>query len=380
MSFKKNLQINYKDDIFYNKAVELIGLNNPLLTGSYIKYGKDKSCDMDLSEKYNFDSLEKRKEFLKYVNKILNNKKKNNYDIVKIKFEMNKPYNKLKNIYDLLNSMDGLFNYAPIEKNILDNIYKCIDLLPFELKIKFNDVFDKYIKNKNIANYIILLNFIYDNMYPSWSISECKKGKKKYYDEEYNILNIDQHFYYFYIEIIYDNFRISNYFLLISPNSVASNKDNQTNDVLNLSISDLVSNNKISYYYYLKKIGYFMKWLYFNRKLDNTPKKRDVSKNINEFNNLFDFRERIGLEHNKYCIIKNKIDIYNIKLIKYTNKKNNKKTNKYYNFISKYEKRISKLTKEYNRGLSKIDDTCENYFNNLLKIYEKYILKYIVIK
>ena len=62
------------------------------------------------------------------------------------------------------------------------------------------------------------------------------------------------------------------------------------------------------------------------------------------------------------------------------NKKKHSKSDKYNKYIDKYQNRLFKLTKEYNKGLLKLDNKSENYFNNLLKIYEKYMSKYIIIK
>ena len=366
MNFKKNLQIEYKNDEFYKKAIDLIGFIKPIIVGSYIKYGKSKTCDMDLSENINFDNINSRNNFLEYVKKVVSNEKKKNYKIIKLKFECIEPYNKLKKIYDELNSIDGLFNF---DKTISNNIDNYIVDLPLKLKIDCEIILDKYKKEQNIENYIILLDFLYTNMYPKWSKKECKLGNKIYYDEEYNILNLNLSYSYFYIEIIYDNFRISNYIFL-------SKEKKHDNNKLFIYIQDLILNNKFSYYYYLKKIGFFMKWLFFNKKLDYS----DVKKNIIEFNNLFDFRDNIGSEYNKYCIIKNNIDLYEQKLYKYMNKKKHSKSDKYNKYINKYQNRLFKLTKEYNKGLLKLDNKSENYFNNLLKIYEKYMSKYIIIK
>jgi hypothetical protein len=366
MNFKKNLQIEYKNDEFYKKAIDLIGFNNPIIVGSYIKYGKSKTCDMDLSENINFDNINSRINFLKYVKKIISNEKKNNYKIIRLKFEYIKPYNKLKIIYEKLHSIDGLFNF---DKTISSDIDNYINDLPLELKIDFEIIFDKYKKEQNIENYIILLNFLNTYMYPKWSKKECKIGKKIYYDEEFNILNLDLSYSYFYIEIIYDNFRISNYIFL-------SKEVKNDNDKLFIHIEDLILNNQLSYYYYLKKIGYFMKWLYFKKKLDYS----DVKKNIIEFNNLFDFRDNIGSEYNKYCIIKNNIDLYEKKLYKYIKKYSKNKNKKYDKYIKKYNNKIKKLDKDYNNGLTIINNKSKTYFNNLLKMYEKYMLRYIEIK
>ena len=50
-SFEKlvNKEIDINDD-FIIKTKKILGLKKPTLHGSYIKYGKKKACDLDMSE------------------------------------------------------------------------------------------------------------------------------------------------------------------------------------------------------------------------------------------------------------------------------------------------------------------------------------------
>jgi hypothetical protein len=366
---KKSLQIDYKKDELYIQVSKMIGYDKPTVSGSYIKYGKDKSCDMDISEDIlDFNtSLETRKKFIDYIKNIYNNKKKYNYVIYQINIKLKNNYDKIQKIYDLLSPINGLLE---IDNNMnLSEIKKLIDDLPFELKMEISELFNLYIKNKNLETYIAFMYGLYKRLYSQWTMKELLKGKKEYYDESYDILDMSQEYSHFYIEIIYNNFRISNYIMF-------SDKDIHTNeDILKISIQNILNDdNKISYYYLLKKIGYFMKWLFFNKKLD----KKDIDTNVKLYNKLFDFRNDIGLENNNYCIMKNKIDLYKIKLNKYNKK--SKSSKKYDKYINKYEKRIYNITKEYNKGTSKIDKKCYDYYNDLLKNYKQYFEKYIAIK
>jgi hypothetical protein len=65
--FIESKNTDYKDDPFYLEAVNLIGFNKPKIGGSYVKYGKDKACDLDMSENMSY------KDFNEYLKKIIIN-------------------------------------------------------------------------------------------------------------------------------------------------------------------------------------------------------------------------------------------------------------------------------------------------------------------
>ena len=60
-----NNKIDLSGDELVIKSKNILGVKNPKLVGSYIKYGKDKSCDLDMHEKLNIFGKNERNETLK---------------------------------------------------------------------------------------------------------------------------------------------------------------------------------------------------------------------------------------------------------------------------------------------------------------------------
>lgn len=351
--FIKNEQINYENDPLYNEINNLLAIYKTKIVGSYIKYGKDKVCDMDLNESVQFDY----NNFHEYIQKIYDNK--NKFKIIDL--YLYKPYDKLQIIMDNLSELNGLFKLVdPIDIN---KIQLLINDLPKELKDPLNELFNNYINSNNTSDYIKVFYFMYDNLIPKWTLKELLKGNKKYYDQNYD-LNIDK-FNYFFIEMIYKNFRVSGYINFIE------NQDINKKYVI-IPMDDLLMGNRISYYKMIKKLGFFIKWLQYNiKKNDN---------NIKIFNDLFKFRENIGKEYNETCLIKNKIDLYKLKLTKYKNKKIKHNNTKYDKHISKYEQLIEKYKKEFNEKYIIIDNKSKSEYEKLVDTYGIYMKDYIRIK
>jgi hypothetical protein len=338
---KKDI-IDYKDDNFYLETNKLFGIEETKIIGSYIKYGKDKVCDLDLNET-NIIDLDKLKQ---YFNKIYENKKK--YYILEIYF--NEPHKKLFNIYNKLGYLNGIFVRKDYH-SIIDDINN----LPDELKNNINNLINIYIKSQKIQDYIKIVLYIKKNLYPKWTIKELIKGKKIYYEQEFNIndLNFD----YIYFEFLYNNFRVSNY---INVKKI----HNENNKYLIYELDDIVINDDIFYYKMLKKIMVFIKWLFFKKIFEEDFLYKE---SITDYNFIYEFIDKIGKKYNKFCILNNKIDKYKIKLNKYL-KKNNK------NKINKYQDKIKIKSEKYNNGIKEINDLSKIEYDKLVNKYIKYFV------
>ena len=79
-----NSNIDITNDNFVIMAKEILAVNNPKLKGSYLKYGKDKACDLDMNDNLYASSLNERNEIIKtYINKLIKHKDK--FKVIKIK-------------------------------------------------------------------------------------------------------------------------------------------------------------------------------------------------------------------------------------------------------------------------------------------------------
>jgi hypothetical protein len=100
-----------KEKIFINKSKKIIGVKNPRVMGSYLKYGLYKVCDIDMNER-----VYKNKKIIKnYIKKLLYYHKKN---IIKI-----------------------TTFYIYIENKIINDIIKSLGYLT--IKIENNEISDR---------------------------------------------------------------------------------------------------------------------------------------------------------------------------------------------------------------------------------------------
>ena len=130
--FINSKNLDYKNDPFYIETANLIGINKPIVVGSYLKYGKNKACDLDMTEKI------KKIYFLDYLKKLILNKNK----FILLDAHFDEPYNKLKIIKDKLGYLDLNFKI-----NQKENIIQDINLLPKELKEKIDKLLYIYSKS-----------------------------------------------------------------------------------------------------------------------------------------------------------------------------------------------------------------------------------------
>lgn len=351
--FLKPKYLDYKNDSFYLEASELIGILNPKAGGSYVKYGKDKACDLDLSEKlYNYS-------FIDYTKKLISNKKK--FELIDMHF--NEPHKILKNIKNKLGYLNG--NLEILEYH---NISDDIKLLPKELRESIKQLINSYNESKNINDYVKLIYYIKNKLYPKWTWKDLKTGELEYYGQNFKIS--DYNFDIFYIEGIYNGFRISNYIFTKDNNK-------QDDDIMIWEIDDIIYENKLSYFKLLKKFMVFIKMLYFKRLINETYLRNNV---FSLHNDIFNFIEEKGTEYREICLIKNKIDISKNKLKKYNRKLKKYSNDKYMSFIERHEKRITKLNKIYLNKMDKININSKTKYNQMIIGYEKYLEKYVKIQ
>jgi hypothetical protein len=180
--FIKPKNLDYKNDSLYLDAINLIGISKPDVGGSYLKYGKNKACDMDLSE-----SLMKNS-FSDYIKKIISNKKK--FELLDA--HINEPYRKLQIIKDKLGYMDG--NFKNYQKEAINND---VNNLPKELKEPIQKMLNDYQESKDINELIKLRIFVENNIYPKWTMKDLKKGELTYYEQTFKLS--DNNFETFYI-------------------------------------------------------------------------------------------------------------------------------------------------------------------------------------
>lgn len=340
---------NYYDDPFYKEVIEIFGINEPKLKGSYLKYGYEKSCDMDISDSLGNNS------FNDYFQKLYNNRKK----FTLIKAIIKEPYNKLQIIKDKIGYLDGNFI-----KHSKGSIINDIEELPDELKKPMKEMVNNYINNQDVNEFIKILLFIKDNIYPSWTLKELLKGEKQYFDQYYKISDLK--FKAFYIECLYKNFRISNY--------IYTNYEWKPILEYEFPINQIMYDNKISYIKLLKKFTNLVKWLYFEKKI----KEESLYKNaINLHNNVLEFIDNISSDYNKYCLMQNEIDLSKNKLEKYINKMEKYKNNKYKKYIDKYKKKIKILEEKYTTYMDELNEMCKDKYLPIHKEYSDYYSEYV---
>jgi hypothetical protein len=351
-TFTTSKNIDYKNNELYIQAVELIGYKTPKVGGSFVKYGQDKACDLDMSETMDYN------DFDSYINKIILNKKK--FNLVKMNFD--EPYIKLNNIKNKLGYFDGNFKKIQNE-SIMDDVNE----LPNELKTNILLNINEYKENKSLNTLIKLKMFIENNLYPLWNFKDIKNRKIKYFEQIFDINK--NNFDVFYIEIIYNNFRISNYIIF--------NKIQKNDSKMYWNLYDLVFNNEINYFKLLKKIMVFVKWLYFNKLIDDNNLHNQT---IFIHNYIFDYINNIGNDYKIICNIKNELDIANIKLIKYQRKLKKHLDKKYQKYINHYQNIIDTNNNIYISKFNIINELSKNEYYNLTKWLVPYLTKYIIIQ
>lgn len=327
-----NKNIDIINDSFIKISKEILSINNPILNGSYIKYGKDKACDLDMYENIKIRNLTNRNDILQILlDKLIKHKKK--IKLIRLCFYFND--DRIKNILDKLGYISGTFEIMKCELN-----FDIDDTLPLKIKDKINKLKNKLQLNFNIKNYIKLHNYLHKLNNTSWRLSEFIKGYKII--NGINIKLYDTNFKNVYIELLYENYKITNYISFIDHD----NKYNDNNKKLNyysVDFYDIINNNKIFYYIVLKKYQVFLKWGYFNKIF----KERElINKTVDFYNEIYDFRENIGNKYFELCSIDNQILLT----------KNNEK-----------------LKEDYKKKFKKINKLSKKIYTKINKLYAKYL-------
>jgi len=319
----KNI-INLEEDEYFNKVKKLIGYNNPTAKGSYLKYGKEKACDLDMYENIDYN----KEELTNYFKKIKNNK-----EFILLDISIDIKDDRVTNMINELGPLSGLFNIQNKYPNLTIN-----NSLPSKIKNKVNKLNNNYLEEMNIENYKLLYKYLKSVEKYNWSIDEIIKGYKNINGNK--ILLEDLDFSYIYFEIIYENFRTSNMLIFKNESNLHSNG-------CNFNLNSALQYNCINYYRLIKNIQVFLKWAYFNKIF----KERELINNVsNVLNRINSYRDEMGDKNYKLCILENKILVSNSKKDK-----------------SEYEKEYCKFNME-----------CKDFFKSIIKDYSIYIDKYII--
>jgi hypothetical protein len=351
-----------KNKEYVESVSNIIGVNKCYTHGSFLKYGKEKACDVDCYE--TIDISTSLSDFTKYIERLYNNKK---CLLIKAHFDIEHPV--FRNIYKLLGFMDGMLNinnttpYDIIIENINNIKHKeTCDII--------KELYEIYYKTKHIDDYIKLKIFVLDKVYPKWTFKQLLKGEKTYYDMTFKIK--DRQFKIFYIELIYldEPFK----FMVLS-NYIEFQKIDERNNLIIKELDYIVNGNTINYYYLSKILMFFFKKNFFSGIIrDNRLKYRM----IDIYNEIVEFRERYGELNKKYCIVKNKMALYNIKIKKYRLKiKKYGESNIYNKALLKYTKLYDESSHIYNKGIEMINADYKVKYHRWISGYEQYIRNYI---
>lgn len=319
-----------KDDDFIIKSKELLELQKSKASGSYLRYGKEKSCDLDLSEELDIES-DKIIDVLKnYFTKLI--KREKEFILTRLTFDIIDE--SIKILLDKLGNLNGLLqieNSKISEDDINNN-------LPKKMINKIKKLIKEYNEDKTILTYVNLYMYLKTHIQPTFTIKKALKSKKL---ANYN-------FTYMYIEVIFNNYRISNFIYLKKKNKPETKLWNvELNEVL---IETLIKTSKnkyqISYYKLLKYFFHFIKKAYFNKIFE---KKDLINSTIDTYNEIYDFREKIGDMNNNLCKIENMLII---------------------------NSKDKKLQDEYVIVKKEFELKCRNYFLQVSKPYFKYLKEY----
>lgn len=336
----------------------IIGYNRCYVTGSYIKYGKDKTCDIDCGESMN--DIDK---FNNYIKRLYNDYKNHKLLLVTSYFNIKHPL--IYELYILLGSIDGVLNI--IDEKPREIIFALIDKIKDDTIL---DLYNKYLEQKTLDCFIKLKMYIIDKVYPKWTFTDLLKGYIEHYGVTFNIK--DFKFETFYIEIIYledpfKNVRMSNF---IEFKQYENKKIN-----IEKELDNIILNDKVYYYYLVKTVMFFFKKYYYT----NVIKEYKLRKNMmNIYDMMHKFRDQYGEMNNKYCIIKNHIDIAKLKIKKYNIKlKRDSNNKKYIKKLNKYKQIYDKNMVLYKTGTNEINQIYKSNYNKWTKKYRYYLKKLI---
>jgi hypothetical protein len=334
--FKSINYSNIKDDDFIINSKHLLEFKNAKASGSYIRYGKDKSCDLDLSENLEIDEFDIIDLLEDYFKKL--KLKENEFILTRLSFDIID--NSIQKLINNLGNLNGLLQIenSNINKNDID------DILPKSMKKEILKLILDYNENNDIFSYINLYMYLKDHLQSTFTIDEAIIGEKEFNGR--NIKLSDYNFTYMYIEIIYDNFRISNFVYFKKINKIDSPTwDVELNEVLIKSLEETRNKYQMSYYKFLKYFFHFLKQSYFKKLFQEHEL---ASKAIETYNEIYDFREKLGYMNNNLCKIENLLII----------------------------NETIELKNEYTELKKQFELECKTYFIKVSKPFIKYLKSY----
>ena len=333
---------NIENDDLIIKTRSLLEFKNAKIIGSYIRYGKLYAAGIDMCEELNINISDISNLINKYFNNLKNNEK--NIFITKLTFDIID-----QSIYKLICNLGYLDGLLQIQNSNI-NINQIDEILPDLIKKEITKLILDYNKKNDIYSYINLYMFLKDNLQPFFTLDEAIKGKKEFHGKTIKLS--DYKFTYMYIEIIYDNFKLSNFVYFkkkIKPTGFILYVE--LNDVLIDSTDQSNCKYQMSYYKLIKYFFHFLKKSYFNKIFISDTQLN--SKTISLYNEIYDYREILGITNNNISKIENKIIINKAKKIDTT-----------------------ELKKEYKQLKIDFEIKCKEYFMQIAKPYFKYLKSY----
>ncbi len=352
-----------KSKEYIENVSNIIGINKCLTHGSFLKYGREKACDIDCYEKNN--NIE---EFNNYIKRLYSDKKNNYLELISANFNMKHPL--FYELYIKLGYLDGLLNI--VHNNSNNTILELIDKIKDDqCRENILELYKDYQDKKTLDKFILLKMYVIDKVYPKWTFDDLLKGYINYYDITFKIE--DKNYETFYIEVLYlkepfKNIRISNFIEF-------KEFENKKSLYIEKELDNIIINNKIYYYYLVKIIMFFFKRFYYS----NIIKDYNLRKNmLNIYEDIRKFREKYGELNNKYCNIKNVLDLANLKIKKYNQKiKKNTENQKYIKNLKKYTKIYMDNITLYENGINEINEAYKNNFHKWIDKYQFYLRKHM---
>lgn len=334
-------------DQFYNKVIKLITNNeyNISLKGSYALYGKNKACDMDFMYNVIDNKINKTKAILNRLT-YTSDKYKKTLFIKKIKFDIDDE--RIKNTMNTLGYLDIHFNV--INYNLVID-----DTIPDDIKQQIRILATKYENTNKLEQYIELYMYLKSNLSPSWTIEELNNGFKEFNGIKYDFYKMinDNKITTLMIEMIYEKFQISCKLYYFK-------RPNMDNNIYPIKLNSIIYFDKnksiyvIDYYKLLKHFYTFLKWAYFNKFKDY--KIKDLA--VHVYNNIYDFREKIGTINNKLCkYITYQAIVTNPNKLK----KIDDKVDKYFNILNDASKQL--FIKEFKQFSNYMEAFCRIQVN-----------------
>lgn len=322
LKFKRVKYSERANEPFVIEAKNILQVKNAKMIGSYARFGREKACDMDLTESLNIT----KDKIGDVLEKYFNNLKKKNITVLKISFDIINE--NIKKVMNYMGYVDGTLSIH--DYNLTTQIAEKLS------DKKINELIEVYNKTKLLKDYLKLYKYLYDKVHPVFTLDDAIKQTK--------LCIKDCNYTYMHIEIIYQDFKITN--TVFFPNFKKEACDTNKYFILDDTITP---DYEINYY---KMIKHFFHWLiksFFNKIF----KEYDLVKNIVcLYNEISDFRESIGEINNNICKLENL-------LITNSNKE---------------------LIKEHRELFNKMQYECKEYFIKVSTPFNKYLKTSFIMK